>query len=75
MLNACEQALVPPRTQDTAILARPEIFCNKSISYAMQIMYFIVDVNNMKKWAIGVLTSKGATVRIIILQRGNETYV
>ena len=29
----------------------------------------------MKKWAIGVLTSKGGTVRIMILQRGNVTYV
>ena len=51
-------------TQDNglvpAILARPEIFCNKLISYTIQIMYFKVDVKKMKKWAIGVLTSKGA---------------
>ena len=32
-------------------------------------------MSNMWKWAIGVLTSKGGTVRIMILQRGNVTYV
>ena len=51
-------------TQDNglvpAILARPDIFCNKVLSYTIQSMYFKVDVKKMKKWAIGVLTSKGA---------------
>ena len=58
-----------------AILARPEIFCNKLISYTIQIMYFKVDVKHMKKWAIGVLTSKEGTVRIMILKRENVTYM
>ena len=66
-------------TQDTglvpAILARQEIFSNKLISYTMQIMYIKVDAKHMKKWVIGVPTSKGGPVRIMILQRGNVTYV
>ena len=75
MLNACEHAPVPPRTPDLYQLSWPDWRFFATNWYHIQYRYFKVDVKHMKKWAIGVLTSKGGTVRIMILQRGNVTHV
>ena len=66
-------------TQDTglvpAILATPDIFCNKVLSYTIQSMYFKVDVKNMKKVGHRCWIARGAQSELWFYEEEMLCYV